>query len=127
MKLPIPLVSTLIASAFLFGCASHQTHYAWGQYDDSLYKYYKDPADADAYMKTLEQVVQASDKAQRLVAPGLYAEYGYMLLQKKRAAEAIVYFDKEKKAWPESTYFMDGMIKNANIGNKTSPVVITKE
>ncbi|HEY4319338.1 MAG TPA: DUF4810 domain-containing protein [Herbaspirillum sp.] len=102
--------------AFLTGCAmQHPSHYAWGDYDGSLYSYYKDPTKSTAYMEALSEIVTQADTAQKAIAPGLYAEYGYMLLQQKKTDEAIVYFSKEKQAWPESGYFMDGMIKNAQM------------
>jgi hypothetical protein len=101
---------------FLTACVTqHPSRYAWGDYDGSLYTYYKNPAKSTAYMEALSKVVTEAGASKKTIAPGLYAEYGYMLLQQKKTDEAIVYFNKEKQTWPESGYFMDGMIKNARI------------
>jgi hypothetical protein len=101
---------------FLTGCVTrHPSRYTWGDYDGSLYTYYKNPANSAAYMEALSKILTAADASKKTIAPGLYAEYGYMLLQQKKTDEAIVYFNKEKQTWPESGYFMDGMIKNAQI------------
>jgi hypothetical protein len=100
----------------LAGCvARHPDRYTWGNYDGSLYAYYKNPANSAAYMESLSKIVAQAETSTKPIAPGLYAEYGYMLLQQKKTDEAIVYFNKEKQAWPESGYFMDGMIKNAQL------------
>jgi hypothetical protein len=101
---------------FLTGCVTqHPSRYTWGDYDGSLYAYYKNPAKSTAYMEALSKIVSEAGASQKTIAPGLYAEYGYMLLQQKKTDEAIVYFNKEKQTWPESGYFMDGMIKSAQI------------
>ena len=118
MKRLIVLISTVLCVALLSGCVAGQSNrYSWGDYDGSLYSYYKNPADSAAYMKALEEVVQTAEKFQKPLAPGLYAEYGYMLMQQKKEAEAIAYFNKQKNGWPESAYFMDGMIKNVKINS----------
>jgi hypothetical protein len=101
---------------FLAGCVTrHPDHYTWGNYDGSLYTYYKNPENSAAYMESLSKIVAEAETSKKTLAPGLYAEYGYMLLQQKKTDEAIVYFNKEKQTWPESGYFMDGMIKNAEV------------
>jgi hypothetical protein len=101
---------------FLAGCVTkHPDHYTWGNYDGSLYAYYKNPENSAAYMASLSKIVAEADTSKKTLAPGLYAEYGFMLLQQKKTDEAIVYFNKEKQTWPESGYFMDGMIKNAQL------------
>ena len=94
------------------GCAV-PTKYSWGDYDTSLYKYYKDPSKQADYASALEKNIVSAEQNNKRVAPGLYAEYGYMLLQQKRKSEAVVYFRKEQQAWPESSRFMEGMIKTA--------------
>lgn len=101
---------------FLAGCVTkHPDHYTWGNYDGSLYAYYKNPENSAAYMASLSKIVAEAETSKKTLAPGLYAEYGYMLLQQKKTDEAIIYFKKEKQTWPESGYFMDGMIKNAQV------------
>lgn len=105
-----------MGALLLSGCVNqHPDRYSWGNYDSSLYAYYKNPASSAAYAESLANVVTQAGASGKPIAPGLYAEYGYLLLQQKKTDEAIVYFNKEKQAWPESGYFMDGMIKNAKI------------
>jgi hypothetical protein len=99
----------LVLAGLLGACESQQGMYHWGEYEPRLYDYYKDPDDLEPLMADLETTLAAGEKDQR-VPPGLYAEYGYFLMTKKRHDEAITYFTKEKTAWPESTVLMDKMI-----------------
>jgi hypothetical protein len=47
------------------------------------------------------------------LAPGLTAELGYLYMQAGAPDKAITLFKREKRAWPESAYFMDVMIRVA--------------
>jgi hypothetical protein len=51
--------------------------------------------------------VIAIGEPDRKVPPGSYAEYGYVLLLQGKRDEAMAYFEREKRAWPESTRLMD--------------------
>jgi hypothetical protein len=49
-------------------------------------------------------------EASNRVAPGLNAELGYLYMEEGRTAEAIQYFEAEKRLFPEAQQFMDGVI-----------------
>ena len=115
-----PLRIALIACfIFLASCASNSSLYTWGKYESSLYKYYKKPAAIDGYMKSLESAIKKGEKRDN-VAPGLYAEAGYVYLSRGDSVTATEYFRKEKDRWPQSARFMDSMIESASIGNSGS-------
>lgn len=113
----------LVAAALLLsaGCAQNNSKYTWGKYDDALHSFYKQPGRSAEYMAALEKTIQTAQTGKLPVAPGLYAEYGYMLMLAQRNDEAVAYFQKEKEAWPESAHFMDGMIKTAGGAAETKP------
>ncbi len=112
MRLP---AGTLAMSALLLvGCATNHEKYTWGSYDPALYAYYKSPAKVTELSLTLRETIDASDAKKLPVAPGLRAEYGYLLLQQGNASQAVVYFQAEEKEWPESKVFMDRMIQVAS-------------
>ncbi|OAV72895.1 hypothetical protein Barb7_03035 [Bacteroidales bacterium Barb7] len=46
----------------------------------------------------------------KVVAPGIYAEYGYLLLQNGKKAEGLTMLKKERELYPESAIFMDNLI-----------------
>lgn len=109
-RLALLVTITLLASA----CATTHQKYAWGTYDHSLYVYYKDPATAAALAQNLEATISAAEKTNAIVGPGIYAEYGYLLLQQGNPTAAIDAFRKEASSWPESKEFMDHMIQAAS-------------
>lgn len=102
----------VLLAAAASGCAS-QTMYHWGNYDSALYGHYKNPADREAWVTSLKTTVLEAEQEGRRVPPGLYAEYGYALLEEGSSRDAIAYFEKEKAKWPESAVLMDKMIRNA--------------
>ncbi|WP_088143339.1 DUF4810 domain-containing protein [Achromobacter xylosoxidans] len=114
----------LVAAALLLsaGCAqNNNSKYTWGKYDDALHSFYKQPGQSAEYMAELEKTIQMAEAGKLPAAPGIYAEYGYMLMLAQRNGEAVAYFQKEKAAWPESARFMDGMIKTAGGAVETKP------
>lgn len=66
--------------ALLTGCAA-PAKYSWGGYENSLYQYYKDPTKAGELSTALMETIQSAEKTQGAVPPGIYAEYGYLLVQ----------------------------------------------
>ena len=107
-KLKTTAIALVATSALLAGCQSTGL-YQWGNYEQSLYNYYKDPAELEAHAKA---ILKAIERSNGKVAPGLYAEYGTILLQQGKKAEAIEYYTKERDLWPESQHLMNAMINN---------------
>jgi hypothetical protein len=110
-------IGAVLAALWLVSCAP-QTTYDWGDYSQSMYDYYRDENLEGAYLAALQGVIAKNEGAGKRVPPGIYAEYGYMLMSAGRVAEASSYFEKEKRTWPESGQFMDTMIKYAANGGK---------
>jgi hypothetical protein len=117
--------SRIAALAFLVavvsGCATQQTHYAWGNYDEALYAYYKTPAQHQQYVAALKAIILATERDGTRIPPGIYAEYGYALYEEGNAAEAIAYYQREMAAWPASQVFMEKMIAAAQRQPRPGP------
>lgn len=100
------------------GCTSPYL-YEWGNYDQWLYENYKNPKnDEELYVDLTELITQYENRKNPSVkplAPGLYAEYGFLLMRRGENERAIEYYNKEKALWPESAVFMDSMIQLARI------------
>jgi len=119
MKCSYPIAGAL-AGVLLSGCLPPQK-YNWGAYESALYAYYRDPTKAAQLAAELDAIIQASEQSKALIPPGVYAEYGYLLYQQGKTADAVVFFQKEKAQWPESASFMDAMIRTASdAANKKS-------
>ena len=103
-------------------CAcSARTHYAWGGYETALYVHYKQPQDLTAFTTDLREVMLQAEQSGGRVPPGLYAEYGYALLEAGKRDEAALWFKKESDLWPEAQAFMAKMIKSTSGRPAASP------
>ena len=109
----------LSAALVLTACAA-PSKYNWGNYEGSLYSYYKDTSKTAEHAAELQRTITDSEATGKLVAPGLYAEYGFLMLQEGKSKDAIAQFEKEKAKWPESTYLMDNMIRIASSSSTKS-------
>jgi hypothetical protein len=57
----------------------------------------------------MKEVVMRAEEEGR-VPPGIYAEYGFLLLEQGDRRTAVQYFQKEAAKWPESRMLMEKMI-----------------
>jgi len=104
-------------------CAS-PTLYEWGEYDQWLYENYENPKDDEELYVDLNALITEYESRQnpstKPMAPGLYAEFGFLLMRRGENTRAIEYYNKEKALWPEATVFMDSMIQTARIADKAA-------
>ena len=107
---PIKTTFLVVSTALLLtACGQPDTLYSWNGYSSAVLTHYKDGTSAEDFSNQMGIIVQQSE-AEDKVPPGLYAEYGYALLEAGQDNEAIIYFQKERDAWPESEAFMDRII-----------------
>ena len=94
--------------ALCAGCAPSGNTFYWGDYSSTLYDLKKTPDEKtlDAHRKQLLLVMEESGKRGKQVPPGVYAEYGYVLLRDGKEAEGMGYLDKEAALYPESVVFI---------------------
>jgi hypothetical protein len=115
----LPLLGILL----LTGCSSPYL-YEWGDYDEWLYENYKNPKDDEELYVDLTALIteyeSRKNPAVKPMAPGLYAEYGFLLMRRGENNRAIEYYNKEKALWPESAVFMDSMIQVAKIADTST-------
>jgi hypothetical protein len=96
----------------LTSCASKML-YSWGNYDDTSYKYLKnsDEKSIDQLMETYRQLVEKQEGTRQIVPPGIYADYGFILLQANRTEEGRAMLEKEITLYPESKIFIAHILK----------------
>jgi hypothetical protein len=103
----------LLASfSILTGCATSQPLYYWGDYETIIYEMYLEPGSADPatqLQKLTQDISEASAEGKR-VPPGLHAHLGYMYFLQGNRNEAVLEFETEKKLFPESAKFVDGLM-----------------
>ena len=113
----------LLLLGLLCGCAT-PTLYEWGNYDRWLYENYENPKDDEELYVDLTALITEYESRKnpttKPMAPGLYAEYGFLLMRRGENARAIKYYTKEKALWPEAAQFMDSMIQVAQIAENSA-------
>jgi len=123
MKKKCSLFSLLFCGIWFAGCGSPYM-YEWGHYDKWLYENYKHPkTDEELYVKLsalISRYESRKNPKTKPLAPGLYAEYGFLLMRRGETERAIHYYEKEKELWPEATVFMNSMIQTAKIADKSA-------
>jgi len=96
------------------GCVAQSRYrYNWCNYDTKMYRHYKNPAQREAFVKGLKEIIEEAEPKGK-VPPGIYAEYGFALYEEGNHEEAITYFKKESDKWPESKVFMTKLIAIAD-------------
>jgi hypothetical protein len=110
----IPIILFLIFS-FIVGCATQEPLYYWGNYSQTLYKYKKLPNEEnlETHKACLVKIIEESNHRNKKTPPGVCCEYGYILLKEGKTQEALYYFQMEEKNYPESTVFIDRLIRFA--------------
>lgn len=106
------VVLLFTALILLSGCASQQGLYDWGQYQETLFVVYHDPALKEEALNNYLQFVETGGTPQHPLAPGLYAEAGTFMLEQGKTEEAIRFYKMEYEAWPESQPMLGAMIEN---------------
>jgi hypothetical protein len=86
--------------------------YYWGDYSNTLYGWRKDATEerAVAHKAELTEIINKSDAKGLRVPPGVYCEYGYMLLMEGEKATALSFFEKEAAEYPESKSFVSFLL-----------------
>lgn len=112
MKTKLYKGMVLLVFCVLPACGGQSTLYHWGEYEDSLYLRATDTsekAQAEA-LRMLQATINEAEENNARLAPGVYADYGYLLFKQGRTDEALTNFKKEAALYPESKYFMDSVI-----------------
>lgn len=105
----------VVALCALSGCASPGLYY-WGHYEDLIYDTYAKPGTADSGTQ-VAKLTEDIDKAHaegKAVPPGVHAQLGYVYYQQGNLGGAEHEFQTEKQLFPESTVFIDGLLKRMN-------------
>ncbi len=110
--------AAVVAASFALAGCGPENLYTWGNYDTAMYKYAQDDTTQPEFQAALLKVIEDNESAGKRMPPGIYAEYGYQMLEQHRTDDAIAFFQKEKTAWTDSAGFMDTMIAYAKGGKQ---------
>lgn len=101
----------VVSCLILIGCATSESLYYWGNYEEIIYQMYVKPGSADpgTQIQKLKEDLNKASSEGKLAAPGLHAHLGYMYFLQGDTLDALLEFEAEKKLFPESARFVDGL------------------
>lgn len=95
----------LLAIWLLSACAPQKMYY-WGDYNKAVYDHEKKQTESSkkVLLKTFEEIISKSKRkgTRKQVPPGIYADYGFHLLQDGQIEKGMRMLEKEKELYPES-------------------------
>lgn len=117
----LSLATLVLVGSLLVGCAEpgpKPPAYAWGNYEGLLYDMYAKPGEAtpEAQIEQLSASLEQGENAGRRAGPGVYAHLGYMQYLTGNLDAARSAFQRERALYPESSVFMDGLLKQLEQG-----------
>ena len=96
----------------LASCQTQQSLYSWYNSEDAYYEYTKRLTE-DKFAKAMSEynkVISKQKGIRKVVPPGAYAEYGFLLYKTGKKDEGITMLKEEIKTYPESEKFISRII-----------------
>jgi hypothetical protein len=105
---------TAMASALLGGCAtkSEPPLYGWDGYQPQVYDYLQAKSSPEAQIGALEQSLQQMRGKGERPPPGFQAHLGALYASAGKRQQAEQALLAEKTSFPESSVYMDFLLKN---------------
>lgn len=105
------------AALVLAACgSSHQSLYYWSNYGDNVYHYLTSENDSiNEQISQMEQYFADVARKKQAIAPGAHAHMGLLLLKVGQINDARQQFEQEKQLFPESSQFMDFLLKTNGV------------
>jgi len=99
--------------ALATSCTTQKPLYSWGNYDTASYNYLKnsDEKSTKDLMASYQTIIDKQKGSRGVVPPGVYADYGFLLLQANKTKEGKAMLAKEVALYPESKIFIDRILK----------------
>ncbi|MDD3323439.1 MAG: DUF4810 domain-containing protein [Paludibacter sp.] len=97
----------------LTACSVQKPLYTWSNYANSSYNYLKnnDEKSTQELIKSYQAIIEKQKGTRGVVPPGIYADYGFILLQANKTAEGKAMLLKEIALYPESSVFIERILK----------------
>jgi hypothetical protein len=107
------IFALVITLAMAASCTTQKPLYTWNDYEAKSYEYLKnsDEASTQNLMETYEKIITTQKGSRGVVPPGIYADYGFLLLQADKTVEGQKMLAKEVELYPESKVFIDRILQ----------------
>lgn len=101
-----------LCAGLLAGCAhSPPTIYQWGNYQDDIYRHFRGEGPG-RQLQDLESDYQKMQATHHTPPPGFYAYLGMLYAETGNDTKAREYLTAEKTQYPESTKYINLLLKN---------------
>lgn len=104
-----------LALMSLASCAMGRSQhlYSWYGYDDVIYNYSKSPTPEakERLIALYQKIINKPRGYRRAVPPGIYAEYGYLLVKEGKLEEGQRLLRLEVEHYPESSVFVNRILQ----------------
>jgi hypothetical protein len=107
--------TALLGSLALTGCTEQKTMYQWEGYQAQVHEYFKGES-KEAQLEVLEADLQKINAKSGAVPPGYHAQLGLLYSSLGKPVQTVREFETEKRLFPESTTYMDFLLRNAKGG-----------
>ncbi|MEX3948286.1 DUF4810 domain-containing protein [Paraburkholderia sp. EG287B] len=107
------LLPVIVAGLLLAGCAAQRSPslYQWDAYQPQVYEYFKGETGPEAQIDALEKALQQIRAKGNMPPPGFHAQLGMLYAGVGRSGQAMQAFEAEKELFPESSAYMDFLMK----------------
>jgi len=97
----------------MFSSCAVKPLYSWGKYEAASYNYLKksDEKSTQQLIEAYEKIIKKQNGTRGVVPPGVYADYGFVLLQANKMDQGKAMLEKEIALYPESKIFIDRILK----------------
>ncbi len=104
---------TIIATILLAACSVQKPLYTWSNYANSSYNYLKnaDEKSTQELVKSYQTIIDRQKGSRGVVPPGIYADYGFILVQANKVKEGRAMLLQEIALYPESKVFIERILK----------------
>ncbi len=118
MRIPLRLVA-LLALLAASACSSTPVLYRWGAYEPLLYQMYTQGDGSDPFEQTalLREDIDRTQAEGKRVPPGVHAHLGFLYYSQGDKSAAREEFLKERELFPESSVFINGILKRMKRGS----------
>lgn len=119
----------LISVLLISGCVTTKPdQYYWGRYQQLLLNMYVESGSADSSLQILQlnEDIEIAENRGKSVPPGVYAHLGFMYAIEGSVTASNQAFAEEKKRFPESAVFIDGMMERAKKAMEARDVTSTQ-
>ena len=104
------IIFLLLITSLLASCsANKKSLYTWNKYENTSYNYVKnnDENATKGLIEEYKKIINNQKGTRGTVPPGIYADYGFLLIQTNRVEEGKLMLQKEIELYPESKTFIN--------------------